>query len=126
MKKRSVIPIINDDNNCFWYALNILLNPQNETLKDHRNAKTRAKRGKELCERAGWEWDRPVPLDAIFDIEKTLECSIWVMDLKRIPFLGAKVSLYQSFVFKSASEYPNRHYLMLDGENSHYNAIKDL
>ena len=108
-REKSTITIVNDDSNCFWYALNVLTHPENKTLRDHRSAKVRAKWGKELCERAGWEWDKPVPLEAIFDIEKALECSMWVMDLKQIQFLGGKVGLYESFVFKSDSDYPNKY-----------------
>jgi hypothetical protein len=34
MNKKSVIQIVNDDNNCFWYAMAILLNPTNKQIKE--------------------------------------------------------------------------------------------
>ena len=35
--KKSVIQIVNDDNNCFWYAMAILMNPKNKSVKESRS-----------------------------------------------------------------------------------------
>jgi len=41
--KRSVLRIENNDNNCFWYALACLMNPNNRAIRDARNTKVREK-----------------------------------------------------------------------------------
>ena len=37
LNKKSVLQIINNDNNCFWYGLICLLNPTNRNIRDKRN-----------------------------------------------------------------------------------------
>jgi hypothetical protein len=48
-KKASVLKIVNDDNNCFWYAMACLMNPDKRMIRDHRYPNTRIKVGKEIC-----------------------------------------------------------------------------
>ena len=43
LNKKSVNRIINDDNNCFWYALSVAMNKTNKALKDNRYQKQREK-----------------------------------------------------------------------------------
>jgi hypothetical protein len=45
LNKRSVLRINNNDNNCFWYALACLMNPNNRAIRDHRNILAREKAG---------------------------------------------------------------------------------
>ena len=41
LNKRSVLRIENNDDNCFWYALACLMNPNNRAIRDSRNTKIR-------------------------------------------------------------------------------------
>ena len=43
--KKSVIKVVNDDNNCFWYSMAILMSPKNKQVKDHSWPKTRVRFG---------------------------------------------------------------------------------
>ena len=125
LNKRSVVQIKNDDKNCSWYALNCLLHPKNKALKDER-LKLRREWGKELCERVGFPWDQPVALDTIGAVEEALKVSIYVLDLHAIPILQSSVSLFDSLIFKSGSDYPDKHFLVLGQAKEHYDAITDI
>ena len=105
-RQQSVLTIKNTDNNCFWYALNCLLKKSDKALyeiarKDSR-PKMRAKYGRELCEKAGWEWDKPVPLDAIPEIEKNLNVGICVMSLTAVPITGTTTEIWDNLIYKSS------------------------
>ena len=59
LNKKSVVKIINDDDNCFWYSLACCMNPQNKLVKDSRYPNTRIKIGSEICKNAivtGVKW----------------------------------------------------------------------
>ena len=49
LNKKSVLQIINNDNNCFWYGLICVLNPINRSIRDKRNTQARIKPAMELC-----------------------------------------------------------------------------
>ena len=44
MDKKSVVKIVNDDKNCFWYCMAILFDVKNRQLKDSRNKNIRIKK----------------------------------------------------------------------------------
>ena len=48
LNKKSVNRIINNDNNCFWYALLVAMDRNNRALRDNRNTKLRAKEAKNM------------------------------------------------------------------------------
>jgi len=123
-----MLTIKNTDDNCFWYALNCLLYKNDEALyeiarKDDR-PKKRAELGKQLCAKAGWEWNQPVPLDAIPAIEEKLGVGICVMSLDCVPVTGATTSIWDSLVYKTIGKFDAKHFLLLDEVNNHYDAIK--
>ena len=68
--KKSVVQIVNDDNNCFWYAMAHLMNPKNKLIRDARYPNTRIRLGKEICDKTGYEWNKPVPLHLITLVEE--------------------------------------------------------
>jgi hypothetical protein len=71
LNKKSVIQIVNDDNNCFWYAMSCLLNPKNRQIRDHRNTKARVKTANNTCNKCKCEWDKPVSFLNIPLVEET-------------------------------------------------------
>ena len=63
LNKKSVIKIINDDNNCVWYALACLMYPNNKAIRDFRNTKARINPAKTLCNKCKFEWNKPVAIN---------------------------------------------------------------
>ena len=97
LNKRSVLRIINDDNNCFWYALACLMNPENKSIKDHRN-KARVKVAKELCNKCKLQFDEPVCFITFPVIEKALDINIYVIDLNNLPMLKSAINIWNSLI----------------------------
>ena len=60
LNKKSVNRIVNDDNNCFWYALIIAINNTDKALKDNRNTRLRERVGRDLCNRCKLPWGEEV------------------------------------------------------------------
>ena len=88
LNKSSVIRIVNDDNNCFWYALTVSINKDNKTMKDSRYPKKRDNFAKELCKKCKLKWDEPVSFIHIPLIEEALKLNVYVVNLYDIPQLG--------------------------------------
>ena len=69
--KKSVIRIVNDDSSCFWHAMAVLLNenhPQYKHIKEGRNIRTAT--AQELCNRCNAEWNIPVSINQVENIEE--------------------------------------------------------
>jgi hypothetical protein len=126
MNKKSVISIINDNNNCFWYAIACLMNPTNRTIRDNRNQKARDKVAMSICNKSKLQWDTPVRLDSIIFVEKTYNININVIELQNLPILGGNVNIFNSLLYKSDNRDTITHYLLYDSEKVHYNAITDI
>ena len=126
MNKKSVISIINDNNNCFWYAIACLMNPTNRTIRDNRNQKARDKVAMSICNKSKLQWDTPVRLDSIIFVEKTYNININVIELQNLPILGGSVNIFNSLLYKSDNRDTITHYLLYDSEKVHYNAITDI
>jgi hypothetical protein len=106
LNKKSVIQIVNDDNNCFWYAMSCLLNPKNKQIRDHRNTKARVKTAINTCNKCKCDWDKPVSFLNIPLVEQTYNCNIYVIDMNNIPMLGSSISLMMNCLMYSSE---NRH-----------------
>jgi hypothetical protein len=88
LNKKSVNRVTNNDNNCFWYALVMLIfvkHPQIKQIKMGR--KIRETLAKELCYKCDMEWDKPVSFDEIPTVEKKLQFNIMILDMENIPIL---------------------------------------
>ena len=67
----SVNRIVNEDNNCFWYALLPLVYPKHPTLKQIKMGRPIRKHlAMELCSHCEMEWDKQVPFDDIDKVER--------------------------------------------------------
>ena len=73
LNKASVHNIKNDDNNCFWYALVMLLFRGHAKWKTIRNGgQQRVKLAKQLAEQCNLPWDVKVNWDSLPEIEDHL------------------------------------------------------
>ena len=73
LNKTSVNKVVNDDNNCFWYALVLLIHRNNPKFKQISLGRPiRTKLAKDLCEGCGMEWDKTVSFDEIPLVEQKL------------------------------------------------------
>ena len=89
LNKKIVNRVTNDDNNCFWYALTMLVYANHKsiaTIKAGRPIRTTL--AMELCSHCGLEWNKPVSFDEIPKIEKKLDARILVLDMEKIPMLN--------------------------------------
>ena len=120
-KKTSVIQIKNDDNNCFWYALAVTLNKDNNDMKNNARPKKRNMLGEQLCHKAKLTWDEPVSFVYIPLVEEALNINIYVIDLDNLPVLGAAINLWDCLTYKSMDRGTERHWLLMDG--NHYHVI---
>ena len=61
LNKKSVNRVTNNDNNCFWYALVMLIFAKHPRIKQIKlGRKIKEKLAMELCELCGMEWNKPV------------------------------------------------------------------
>ena len=71
--KKSVIKVINDDQSCLFHALAVLLNENHLNYKHIKEGRTiRTTIAKALCEKCNMEWNEPVSIDQIEQVEKAL------------------------------------------------------
>ena len=127
-KKRSVITIVNQDDNCFWYALTCLIHVNHvkkQQIIDGR--KIRVELAKKLCDDCHMPWNAAVSLDSIRAIEKYLRCNIYVLDSDKIPFQGMTTSLLDSdaVMYKSGHDSTLPQFFLLYSDN-HFDAIKNI
>jgi hypothetical protein len=124
--KKSVIKVINTDNNCFWYAMAMLMNPDKAMIKDHRYPKTRIDYGSKICNKSYCEWDKPVSFLQIPLVEEKFNCNIYVINVNNIPILGASISLLMNcLMYKSLNRNREQYYLLYDEVKKHYDCITD-
>ena len=82
LEKKSVNVIKNTDNNCFWHALAVALNPKNTPIKENRGPqKNRIAVGKVLCQQSKLKWDEPVSFIHIPLVEEALNINIYIIDM---------------------------------------------
>ena len=109
MNKRSVLNIINDDKNCFWYALACLMNPSNRAIRDNRNIQARTRAASELCKKCKFSWNQAVSFIQLPLIEQSFDCNIYIIDLQNIPQLGANIKLWNCLMYKSENRNNQHH-----------------
>jgi len=129
LNKKSVVKIINDDNNCFWYSLACCMNPNNKMVKDGRYPNTRIRLGSEICKKCNCEWNKVVPIFPHINIvEHIYNCNIYVINLNNIPILGSSVSLLHSdcLMYKSDNKNKEHYFLLYDEDAQHYHCITDI
>ena len=124
LNKKSVVKIVNDDNNCFWYALSVVMDKTNKSLKDSRNKMLRERVGKELCNRCKLPWGNQVSFLDLTLIEETLNCNIYILDLNNIPVLGCKIDVWNILMYKTDSKNAEQYWLLFD--ENHYHAITNI
>ena len=127
-KKTSVLKIVNDDNNCFWYAMACMMNPDKRIIRDHRYPNTRIKIGKEICNKCKCDWGIAVSFLYIPLVEEKYNCNIYVLDKYNIPMLGSTISLLMGncIMYKSQNRNKNQYFLLYDEVNQHYDCIIDI
>ena len=124
LNKSSVIKIINDDNNCFWYALTVSINKDNKMMKDSRYPKRRDTFAKDLCRKCKLKWDEPVSFIHIPLIEEALKINVYVINLNDVPQLGSAINLWDCLMYKSPDQNTEKHWLLFDV--NHYDVITKI
>ena len=125
--KKSVIQVVNDDNNCFWYAMAILMNPKNEQVKDNTWPKTRMTLGGDFFSKSRCDWDTKVSFLQLPLVEEQCNCNIYIIDVNNIPMLGSSISLLMNcLMYKSLNRGKEQYYLLYDDEKQHYDCISDI
>jgi len=129
LNKTSVNRVVNDDNNCFWYALVNLVHSNHHQIKRIKEGrKIRTDLAKELCEQCGMEWDKPVSLEEISCVENYLQANIRVLSLEDLPMLATTCNIYNSLIY-SSSIFSNSFWLLMESTGSnqyHYHSINNI
>ena len=85
-QKRSVVRVINnDDHTCFWYCMVNLMypnQPKKSGIRTGRNIQYDL--AKRLCGECQLPFDKPVKIEFIPAIEKSLQCNITSLMLKHV------------------------------------------
>ena len=126
LNKTSVNRVINDDNNCFWYALVMLVytkHPQIKQIKMGRKIRTTL--AMELCAHCGLEWNKPVSFDEIPIVEKKINCNIMILDIESIPILHTTSNIYNTLMYKNSHVKSCNQYWLLH-DTDHYHAINNI
>ena len=101
--KTSVNCVVNQDNNCFWYALLPLVYPKHPKLKQIKAGRPiRKLLAMELCSHCDMEWDKQVSFDDIDKVERALGVNIMIFDIDNIPMLKTTSSIYNSLMYKNS------------------------
>ena len=125
MKKKGVNTIINDDKNCFWYALSVSMNPKNAAMKDNRGPqKARKAFGLSLCQKARLQWDEPVSFEHIPLVEQALNINIYIIDMENIPVLGSAINIWDVLMYRNEDKHTEKHWLLYD--DNHYHVINNI
>ena len=104
LNKKSVNRVVNDDNNCFWYALVMLVYANHAQIKQIKmGRKIRTVLAQELCSHCEMEWNKPVAFDEIHMVEEMLNVNIMVVDIEKIPVLNTTSRIYNSLMYKNSS-----------------------
>lgn len=126
LNKTSVNRVVNDDNNCFWYALVMLVyakHPQIQQIKMGRKIRTTL--AMELCANVGLEWNKPVSFDEIPMVEKKINCNIMILDMENIPILKTTSNIYNTLMYKNSHVKSCNQYWLLH-DTDHYHAINNI
>ena len=127
MNKKSVLRIVNDDKNCFWYAMACLMkNPNNRQIRPERQSDARTKAAREICSKSKLEWNKPTPLHFICLVEEAYNININVIDKYNVPMLGCNVNIFNCLMYKSENRHTKHYFLRYDSINEHYDAISDI
>ena len=126
LNKTSVNRVVNDDNNCFWYALVMLVYAKHAQIKQIKmGRKIRKTLAIELCEYCEMEWDKPVSFDDIPKVEEKLKVHIMILDIDNIPVLKTTTNLYHSLMYKNDTVRSSTQYYLLY-DNNHYHSINNI
>ena len=126
LNKTSVNRVVNDDNNCFWYALVMLIyakHPQIKQIKMGRKIRTTL--AMDLCDNCELEWNKPVSFDEIPIVESKLQCNIMILDIDNIPILKTTSNIYNTLMYKNSNiKTCNQFWLLHDTD--HYHSINNI
>ena len=126
LNKTSVNRVTNDDNNCFWYALTMLIYANHKSIKSIKNGRPiRTQLAMELCAHCGLEWNKPVSFDEILKIEKKLDANILILDMEKIPMLNTTIGIYETLMYKNDEVKSNKQFWLLH-DDDHYHAINNI
>jgi len=126
LNKTSVNRVTNDDHNCFWYALTMLVYANHKSIQSIKKGRPiRTHLAMELCSHCGLEWNKPVSVNEIPKIEKKLEARILVMDMSKVPMLKSSIGLYQTLIYKNDEVKYEQQFWLLHDED-HYHAINNI
>eukprot|EP00973_Karenia_brevis_P073683 10240597-Karenia_brevis.AAC.1 len=126
LNKASVNRVVNDDNNCFWYALVMLIHRKHPQIKNIKmGRKIRTTLAMELCAQCGLEWDNPVSFDEIPVVEGKLQCNIIVLDMENIPVLNTTSNIYNTLMYKNNDIKGSSQYWLLH-DSDHYHSINNI
>ncbi len=126
LNKSSVVKVVNNDDNCFWYALTNLIFSNHARVKEiRRGRKIRTDLSKELCEKCGFEWNKQISLADIPTIENILKINISVLDIENLPVLNTTTNIYNSLMYKNTTKIFNTRYWLLF-DNDHYHSITNI
>jgi Pyruvate/2-oxoacid:ferredoxin oxidoreductase delta subunit len=125
LNKQSVLKIVNDDNNCFWYALACLMYPENKMIRDSRKS-TRIKVASDICKKCKLVWNQPISTFSIPFVEDTYDCNIYILNLNQIPMLGSNINLWNCLLYKTNNRHKKQYFLLYDDVNQHYDCITNI
>ena len=126
LNKTSVNRVTNDDNNCFWYALTMLIYANHKSITSIKNGRPiRTQLAMELCAHCGLEWNKPVSVDEIPKIEKKLDANILILDMEKTPMLNSTIGIYETLMYKNDEVESNKQFWLLH-DDDHYHAINNI
>ena len=126
LNKTSVNTVTNDDNNCFWYALTMLIYSNHKSYSSIRRGRPiRTHLAMELCAHCGLEWNKPVSFDEIPKIEKAIDANILILNMENIPMLNSQIGIYQTLMYKN-DEIKSKQQFWLLHDSDHYHSINNI
>jgi hypothetical protein len=128
LNKKSVIRVVNNDDNCFWYALAYLMNPKDKDIRKKGRTTYRFRIASELARKCKLNMDMKmtISLPTIGIVEQALDINIYVISLSNIPILGSSINIWDILLYKSDDRGKEKYFLLYDDIAEHFDAITNI
>ena len=107
---------MNNDENCFWYALAYLMNPKDKDIRKKGRTTYRFRIASELARKCKLNMDMKmtISLPTIGIVEQALDINIYVISLSNIPILGSSIKIWDILLYKSDGRGKDKYFLLYD------------
>ena len=126
LSRKSVMPVRNSDNNCFWYCM-LYLQSDDANVKRWDTRPKNKNNAQQICESCNLKWDEKVSMDQIPIIEEALKTNIYILNIRDLPMFSKDMHLYNSLMYMNNDQvYDQQYWLLYDDVHEHFHVITNI